>query len=155
MGRKSEYTEEIADKICARIASSSDSVVTICKDEDMPSQVTVYKWLLNNEDFAKKYARAREAQADVLAEQIIDIADDGSNDFTRDENGKKILDQEHVQRSKLRIDARKFIAAKLKPKKYGDKIDVTSDGEKLQQTFTLYMGEKEVKEDAVHTPETV
>jgi hypothetical protein len=96
--------------------------------EHVPAASTIFKWLTENEDFAEQYARAREAQADTLADEILDIADDGSNDYMGED---KAYDGDAVQRSKLRVDARKWVAAKLKPKKYGDKLDLTSGGEKI------------------------
>jgi hypothetical protein len=87
----------------------------------------------NNKDFREQYARARDAQADTLADEIIDIADDGSNDWMEREleSGKtiEVVNAEHISRSKLRVDARKWVAAKLKPKKYGDKTLLGSDPE--------------------------
>lgn len=78
----------------------------------MPSLVTVYNWLHNNEGFLKKYTRAKEESADTLADQLLEIADDAS----LDPNDKRV-----------RIDARKWIASKMKPKKYGDKTALVGD----------------------------
>lgn len=66
--------------------------------------------------------RAREAQADTLAEEILQIADDGSNDTYTDDEGRTHVDYDHISRSKLRVDARKWLASKMAPKKYGDRI---------------------------------
>jgi hypothetical protein len=96
----------------------------------MPSKTTVFKWLGANAVFADQYARAREAQADTLADEITDIADDGSRDYAASEDGRPVVDHDHIARSRLRIDARKWIASKLKPKKYGDKIENTHVGDK-------------------------
>jgi hypothetical protein len=74
-------------------------------------------------DFRDQYARAKNESADVLVEQMIDIADDGTNDFIETEDGVK-FNHEHVQRSRLRVDTRKWIASKLKPKKYGERLDM-------------------------------
>ena len=81
-----------------------------------------------HEDFMDQYARAREAQAEARADEIVDIADDGSGDFTTDKDGKEIVSHENVQRSRLRVDARKWVAAKLLPKKYGDRLQHTGEG---------------------------
>ena len=124
MGRPSTYTEEMADAICEQLASGR-SLLKITDSEDFPSETTVYKWLNQQEEFAKKYARARELQADHYSAEIIDLSDkdricekrtikaDGSEEVV-------ILDQ--VERTRLQIDARKWYASKLAPKKYGDKI---------------------------------
>lgn len=134
-GRPSEFSQEIADKLCAEISTTSKSLRTICKDEGMPSVVTIFSWFRNNEDFLKQYTRAKEEQADMLIEEMIDIADDGSNDFmtiTKGDESYEVENKEVTNRSRLRVDTRKWIASKLKPKKYGDKVDVTSAGEKIQ-----------------------
>jgi hypothetical protein len=126
--REGSYTEAIAAAICARVASG-ESVRTICDDESMPASSSVYKWLSEHDNFAEQYARAREAQADYYAEQIIQIADDGANDTYLDEDGKQRTDQDVIARSRLRVDARKWYASKLAPKKYGDKIEHSGTGE--------------------------
>lgn len=112
----------------------------------MPSRTTVHKWVKDIPEFANNYARAREDQADFLAEEILEIADDGNNDTKRIKKGKEFIEVENTEwtnRSKLRVDARKWIASKLKPKKYGDKVDVTTAGEQINKvTVTV------VKSDA-------
>ena len=115
IGRPTDYTDEKAKEICALLASGM-SLIKICQRDDMPNRVTVYRWLLNNSDFSDQYTRAREEQADFYADEITDIADT----------------EEDPQKARVRIDARKWVASKLKPKKYGDRLDVTSGGEKLQ-----------------------
>ncbi|WP_030538356.1 hypothetical protein [Sphingobium sp. DC-2] len=134
-GHPIEYSDEIANTICERIAGG-ESLRKICLADDMPAQSTVYKWLLDpaKADFVEQYTRARELQADTLFDECQDIADDGSNDWMADkdaEEGTK-YNGDAVQRSRLRIDTRKWMAGKLRPKKYGDKIDLTSDGGALQ-----------------------
>jgi hypothetical protein len=99
----------------------------------MPCVATIFNWLRKHDDFLEQYERAKEIQADALAEDILDIADDGTNDWMarEDKDGKNIgwqLNGEHVQRSRLRVDARKWIASKLKPKKYGDQVKVEATG---------------------------
>ena len=124
-GRPSLYTEALAAKICQRLAEG-ESLRAICADKAMPSISTVMGWLFdgNHGDFPEQYARAREAQAEIRADEIVDIADDASGDFTADKDGKVVANSEHIQRSRLRVDARKWIAAKLLPKRYGDKLDL-------------------------------
>lgn len=103
-----------------------ESMRTVCAIEGMPSMSTVFKWLREIPEFTQQYTRAKEESADVLAEDIISIADDGTNDTYKRDLGDGTESEEvnfdHIQRSKLRVEARKWIAAKLKPKKYGDKI---------------------------------
>lgn len=131
-GRPSKYSEELADLICERIANG-ESLKAICDADDMPSTVSVFKWLNANDDFLNKYARAREAQADALFDDILSIADDGRNDWmelkdAEDENRGWRENGEAIRRSQLRIDARKWMAGKLKPKKYGEKLELEHSG---------------------------
>jgi hypothetical protein len=128
VGRPSGYTQELADAICAQLAEGR-SMRTVCNDESMPCMTSVFKWLRENPEFAHQYARAKEESADAMAEEMMDIADDGTNDWMEvfDKEGDSIgykLNGEHVQRSRLRIDTRKWLASKLKPKKYSDKVDL-------------------------------
>jgi hypothetical protein len=120
-GRPSTYSEAKTVEICARLAQG-ESLRSICKEKDQPNITTVYEWLFKHEDFAKRYARAREEQADTLADEIVAIADDGKNDTYVDEDGIERTNQDVIQRSKLRVDARKWVAAKLKPRKYGERV---------------------------------
>lgn len=123
-GRPSKYSLELADKICAQLAEGI-SLKTVCKSEDMPSTQTVFTWMRTQTGFLDKYERAKEESADALIEDMLDIADDGSNDWIEKNdpnNPGYSLNGEHVQRSRLRVDVRKWAASKLKPKKYGDKI---------------------------------
>ena len=132
MGRHSSYSEQIADTICERIAGG-ESLIAICRDASMPGQSTVFAWLAQRPEFQEKYARAREAQADAIFDEILDIADDARNDWMerQGEDGQGAgwqLNGDHVQRSRLRIDARKWMAGKLRPKVYGDKIQQEISG---------------------------
>jgi hypothetical protein len=124
-GRPSTYTKAIADAICAQL-SEGRSLRSICEDEDMPSQRAVYGWLSKHDEFVQQYARAREAQADYLFEECLEIADDASRDFitSTDKNGAivKRPNYEHINRARLRVDTRKWMTGKLAPKKYGDKV---------------------------------
>lgn len=98
----------------------------------MPCVATVFNWFRKYPEFLEQYARAKQESADAFIEEMQDIADDGTNDWMERHNadGKSVgwqLNGEHVQRSRLRIDTRKWIASKLKPKKYGDKIELAGD----------------------------
>lgn len=120
-GRPTDYTPELGDAICAMLAEGQ-SLSRICKRDEMPSAVTVYAWLRKHNEFLNNYVRAREDQADTLADEIVGIADDGSNDTYVTEAGTEVVNHDHIARSRLRVEARKWVAAKLKPKKYGDKV---------------------------------
>jgi len=129
-----KYNEEIATKILDQIATTSNGIANICKSIENGCNVRdFYEWIRENEEFAKRYARAKEDQADILVDEMIEIADDKSRDtmLIPDGNGgmKEVEDREWVSRSRLKIDVRKFIAMKLKPKKYGDKIQTEHSGE--------------------------
>lgn len=124
------YTEETALRICERLANG-ESLKAICEDEKMPSQSTVFKWLSEQSAFSERYAHARDAQADALFDDILSIADDGRNDWMQRNFGEEtrwVENGEAIRRSQLRIDARKWMASKLKPKKYGDRLDLNHSG---------------------------
>lgn len=94
-------------------------------------------WLLDEDKkvFLEQYETARAIQADLMAEELIEIADDGTNDYMEKllQSGEtiEVVNTEHIQRSRLRVDTRKWVASKLKPKKYGEKLDLTSDNKAL------------------------
>jgi hypothetical protein len=132
-GRPSTYDPHIANVICIRIMEG-ESLNKILKDEGMPAQSTVYEWLLRRPEFAEKYARAREDQADTLADEILAIADEPPEvvpvyDRRTGELIEHKLDSAYLLWQKNRMDARKWTAMKLKPKKYGDKITHAGDPE--------------------------
>ncbi len=120
------FSQEVFDRICERIADG-DSLRAICQDSDMPARVNVIRWLEKDEALRNQYARARELQADHEFDEIKAIAD--------------LADAEDVQVARLRIDARRWRASKLRPKVYGDKIEVNGPGEggahvhKVEMTF--------------------
>ncbi len=113
------------DAICERVANC-DFLQSIADDCGV-SRGSLTKWL-NSDANAVMYARAREAQADKMAEDILKIADDGQNDTYVDSDGKVCTDQEVIARSRLRVDARKWLASKMAPKKYGEKLETTHAG---------------------------
>jgi|ERR1043166_1115713 hypothetical protein len=134
-GRPTLYTQELADLICERVATSTFGLLRLCAiHDDMPEKITVNVWRRRYPEFAAQYAQAKLFQADLLAEEMLDIADDATNDWmeTFDEEGNEgwKFNGEHVQRSRLRIDTRKFLAAKLLPKQYGDKTDEKKQDDK-------------------------
>lgn len=131
MARPSEYKEEVAADICARLAAG-EPLVRICKDEDKPHVATVYRWLIAHEGFRDMYARAREDQADTLADEIVAIADEpvaGKKTTTKANGDVETVEGDMLEHRKLRVDARKWTAAKLKPRKYGDKLELAGDKE--------------------------
>lgn len=134
MARPTIYTEELALNICAKLADG-ESLRVICMAEEMPNASTVHAWVLEDkEGFSKKYARARDIQAENMFDEILEISDDGSNDYMTITKGREtynVEDREVTTRSRLRVDSRKWYLSKVLPKKFGDKLDLTTDGEKL------------------------
>ena len=126
VGAPTTYNSHIAFVLCTRIAEG-ESLREIVKDAGMPDRSTVYDWLLRHPEFADQYARAREEQADTLADEIIAIADEQPEiiaviDKRTGELIEHKLDGAFLQWQKNRIEARKWTAMKLKPKKYGDRV---------------------------------
>lgn len=143
-GRPTKYTDLIAKEICARLARG-ESLNTICQLEQMPDKSTVYDWLHEGRgDFPNKYALAREKQMEHWAEECLEIADETSNDtiIKTGKNGEEYESQnsEWINRSRLRVDTRKWLMSKLAPKKYGDKQTLEHsgpNGEALQAVLQI------------------
>lgn len=152
IGRPSIFNQELADRICERIACG-ETLRAICKDDDMPDVSTVLAWVshADKESFSKQYASARLAQAQHLFDELLDIADDSSDDWIEKElkGGKTVdvLNQEHVQRSRLRVDTRKWYLSKVLPKIYGDKLDMTTNGKDIPQPLLHVLHNNGHKED--------
>lgn len=130
-GRPSDYLPEVADDICALLASG-ESLVKVCKRPGMPDKSTVFRWMAAHEDFRDKYAKATEARADSIFEEIFDIADTVAEEAAA------------VGKARLRIDTRKWALARMNPKKYGDKgsqeIDhKSSDGSMTPQPTIIQL----------------
>lgn len=125
-GRPTDYTEETALEICERLCEG-ESLLQITRDPAMPNRRTVYRWLLTNEGFCHNYRRAREGFAEYHHDHMLDIADDGHNDWYL-KNGVKCVDNEAVNRSKLRISTRQWIIERAAPRKYGPKPDGDEGG---------------------------
>ncbi len=121
MGRPTKYTQTLADLICARIATHDIGLARLsAKYDDMPSKDTVNEWRFKYPDFSAKYARAKLLQADLLAESIDDIASE-SLTFT-DTDGNTRHDAGFIADKRLRIDTRKWLASKLLPRAYGERV---------------------------------
>ncbi len=116
MGRPSTYTPERGKAICKRL-SEGESLTTICKDATTPKRDTVYKWIADNEGFRDDYALAREQYADYVFDGLLDICDNPD------------LAPQDVQKARLQIDTRKWVLARMSPKKYGEKAALELSGE--------------------------
>lgn len=129
MGKQytAKQRKDLCEAILKRVAGG-ESLRSVCADEDMPALTTANDWL-HSEEYGEHYARAREQRAEAMFEEILAISDDGSNDYIVDpETGLERLNSEHVQRSRLRVDSRKWMLGKMQPKTYGDKLDVEHKG---------------------------
>lgn len=131
-GRPSLYTDTLVDCICERIMMG-ESLNKICKDKAMPAYATVCCWLRDKPDFLQKYTCARVVQMHLLADSMLEIADDSSNDITTNEKGRTEKNTEWITRSRLKVETRKWLLARLLPRVYGDKLDVTTAGEKISR----------------------
>ena len=123
--KKQKFTIELFESICTEIATSSVGLNQICKQHGV-STVSFYDWIKKDTELLNKYTRAREDQADYLADEIITLSDDKTSDYVEGEFGK-VGNAANVARSRLQVEARKWIASKLKPKKYGDKVEVENN----------------------------
>lgn len=131
-GRPSRYTQEIGEIICDRLMDG-ETLRQICRDEDMPDERTVRRWAANPEhEFSPHYTRAREIGYLRMVDELLEIADDGSNDWMiregKDGEASWVANGEHVQRSRLRVDTRKWVLAKMLPKVFGEKLDTANAG---------------------------
>ena len=121
-----KITDEIFMEICERMVEG-ESVRSICRDEHMPSIAGVLMYLSKDQARIEQYTRAMQMRADAMFEEILDISDDGTNDYmlrNAEDPTSVVLNGEHVQRSKLRVDSRKWALGRMNPKKYGDKTFV-------------------------------
>lgn len=129
MGRPTIFNQALADRICHLIATHSFGLKKLCETyPEIPDADTIRRWCREKDNFYAQYAQAKRDQADLMAEEILQIADDGQNDWmetlSEEEQGLGWrMNGEHVQRSRLRIDARKWLASKLAPKIYGTNND--------------------------------
>ncbi len=129
--RPTLFSEELAAEICARIADGQ-SVREIARADDMPAMSSIFLWLTKHERFSEQYAKAFGARTMYLADELLDIADDGTNDWVERKNAEGEItyqvNGEAIQRSRLRVDTRKWILSKLVPKKYGNKVTAEITG---------------------------
>lgn len=134
MARPTDYTDEIGLEICTRLIDG-ESLRSICRDPKMPARRTVYYWLVReeNKEFLHQYDVAVELRAEDMFDEMLEIADDGTNDYmekkNRDGSTYDAIDSEHITRSKARIDTRKWILSKMLPKRFGDRIHQEHSGD--------------------------
>lgn len=138
------YTEEeinlLKDEVINLVSNSPYGLHRLKKlNSHLPAVSTIMLWLKEDEKFSEQYAYAKGLQADLLIDEMLEIADESSNDTLLTEFGEK-ENKEWVNRSRLRVDTRKWLASKLAPKKYGDKLDITSKDEKIQAPIIIDWG---------------
>lgn len=134
-----EQIEEKFSTVLSYIEEGSSVASILAKGNSIVSRSEFECWLREDEDKKSRYARACEIRAEKLFEEILDIADDGSNDFmtiTKGDTSYEVENKEWVNRSKLRVDARKWILAKMNPKKYGEKVTLAGDEENPIKVIT-------------------
>jgi len=127
------FDEKIAREICKAISTSSKGLKRLCaENKNWPSRAHIYSWFEDHLSFKDSYARAKQNQIESLVDDIIEIADDSSNDWTYDEEkGREVVNHEHINRARLRIDTRKWLAAKLCPRLYGDKTNKDDENDAI------------------------
>lgn len=114
------YTLALAKEICDAIASNSKGIKALCQEHShWPNKDTIFTWLKDNQDFSDEYARAKQAQIECVVDELIEIADDSSQDQVLDADGLIRFNSQAIQRARLRVDTRKWLACKLVPKVYG------------------------------------
>ena len=109
VGRPTDYTDELADEICLRVANGR-SVNSIINDKDMPSKTSIYEWLNIHSQFTDKYELALKQRADFHFDEMLGIVDD------------VMAESAEVAKARLQIDTRKWILSRMNPRKYGDNI---------------------------------
>ena len=139
-GRPPIYDPDVILPRVYELMREGMSIASILKLPEMPSSQVFFKWKAGDPQIASDYARAREDRADLWAEEILTIADDSSGDWvefeTPDGRVKRRLDSEHVRRSRLKVDARKWLVSKHHPRTYGDRVAVDLDAKVDLETLT-------------------
>ncbi len=126
-GRPTKYTQWIAKGICLRMMDGQ-SLRSICELPQYPARRTVLYWLSSKEEFLRQYTQAREIQQELLYEEMFEIADDARNDWMEREDGKGAqVNSENINRSRLRIDTRKWAMERMANKRYGNKQQVDNN----------------------------
>jgi hypothetical protein len=141
-GRPPKYSEQMADEICHAIATHSMGLERICaKFPHFPDKATIWAWKLKYPTFYDKYLKAKLIQAELHVEECFDISDDVSNDKKINIHGDEVTNNEAVNRSRLRVDTRKWVASKLLPRTYGDRQqveDLQAENESLRKEMMEY-----------------
>ena len=128
-GRPSVYTEEMAQEICDRMTCGESIRSITGNSAHLPASSTVYLWIARDTcGFSERYVKAFNSRAVKLAEDILDIADDSSRDVVVREDGTESANSEFINRSRLRVDSRKWLLSKMSHTRFGDKVEKQADG---------------------------
>ncbi len=141
------FNDAIATLICEAISSIPRGMEFICATHpDFPCKTTINIWRLHHPSFAADYKTAKLVQANLLAEDMLDIADDSTHDTTIGKHGL-IMDSEYVARSRLRIDTRKWLSSQLLPDDYGSTINVDVGGDKAKEVVVKGLAKVKAKKN--------
>jgi hypothetical protein len=140
-GRPTKYNPELGRKICEAIKDGW-SLRQLDASPDYPSSSAICSWVLAHDEFAEIYATAQQVKVMQVIDEAVDISDDSRNDSQLDDKGQTVVNYDVIQRARLRVDTRKWLASKIVPKIYGDKItqELTGkDGAPLQPVFEIHI----------------
>ena len=165
--KRIEYSPGKGEEICELLAEGM-SLNQICKRDDMPSRSKVHNWLNVHEKFRERYLLAKGLGIDQMVEEMLEISDDGSGDLIENADGHLVSNSTKVQRDRLRVDTRKWYAARLAPKVYGDTTvheHKNAEGQELKVTiepgeavrrilFAINLGKK-LDEEMIKEPKDV
>jgi hypothetical protein len=136
--------DSLFDEVMIDIAESGMAAITALKGK---MSVSTFYDLLKDSEKSKRYARATEMRADRIAEEIMTIADNQEGDVYKNADGVEFINHNVINRARLRVDSRKWILAKMNPKKYGDKIDMTSGNEKIESGLNITVSTEKCKQE--------
>lgn len=119
------YSDTVRQAVLVEIRKGL-SLRAISEQHGMPKPPTVIDWVKEDPAYAEQYARAKEIQAHLMAEEILSIADDGTNDTYLNKKGDEVVNEDVISRSRLRVDSRKWLLSKMLPKVYGEKLELNA-----------------------------
>jgi hypothetical protein len=141
-----EKKQKAIEDILTQLSIGKSIRQILDNNDELPSRKTFYEWLASDTQLSNHYANMCEVRADIIFDEMIDIADETSNDTVITEIGEK-PNTEWISRSRLRIDTRKWILSKMNPKKYGDKTDITTNGKEINIPIIEWVKSNENSED--------
>ncbi len=122
-GRPITYTKELGEEICLAISTTGKGLTRLCKENPhWPCRQNIFEWRIKIKEFGDMYAKAKQEQIEYLVDETLEISDESGFDAHVNEKGEAVCDSEAINRARLRVDTRKWLASKLAPKLYGDKV---------------------------------